>query len=232
MFAINKSSGFLIFVFFLALIAPQLPAQQFHRIKADYTIKYKDAIGNQVLQMGVVFYDINARKIVMKNGFPVKEILVQKDTTIFQIRNEQTINRITSYALADLSIYHLALTGELNNYGLNKAGYTLDTIKNDKGLILTTWLPPQNAKSILGKILVSTKQKQLFGIVFLDPKEMIIAKHLFRDYTNINGFEFPREVLVITYQDDKEIFNLTNYKNIVIDGTDNNEYYDYKIPAN
>jgi len=228
----GKIYAFLKMVAILAVIPLQINAQQFHRIKSDYSIKYKDAQGNQVLQMGVVFYDVNAKKIVMKNGFPVREILVQKDTVIYQIRNEQIINSVKSYALVDLSIYHLALTGELNNYGLKKSGFTLDTMKNDKGLVLSTWLPPKNVNNVLGRILVSTKDKQLFGIVFLDPNDKIIAKHLFRDYTNINGFDFPTEVLVITYVNDKEVFNLTKYSKIALNGTDNEAYYDYKIPSN
>ena len=232
MFSSFKISNFLFLIIVFTVVPFHLCAQQFHRIKADYSIKYKDAQGNEVLQMGVVFYDINTKKIVMKNGFPVREILVQKDSTIYQIRNEHLMSSSKSYALADLSIYHLALTGNLTNYGLNKAGFTLDTVKNDKGLILTTWLPPQNLKYILSKILLSTKEKQLFGIVYLNPNEKIIAKHLFRDYTNISGFDFPREVLVITYEGDKEVFNLTKYSKIVIDGTNNEEYYDYKIPSN
>jgi len=207
-------------------------AQQFHRIKSDYTIKYKDPKGNEILQKGVLFYDINSKKIVMKNGFPVREILVQTDTTIYQIRNEQILASTRTYAMVDLSIYHLALIGELNKYGLDKAGYTLDTVKRDKGLVLSTWLPPQNANKFLGRILVSSKEKQLFGIIFLDPEEKIIAKHFFRDYININGFEFPTEVLVITYENDKEIFNLTKFTNITINESGNEEYYNYKIPLN
>jgi len=232
MFLLTKISILTFIVVFFTFFSSKMNGQQFHRIKSDYSIKYKDSQGNQILQMGVVFYDINSKKIVMKNGFPVREILVQKDTTIYQIRNGQILASTRSYALVDFSIYHLALTGELNNFGLDKSGYTLDTVKRDKGLILTTWSPQKDAKDFLGRILVSTKEKQLFGIVFLDPKEKIIAKHLFRDYTNINGFEFPTEVLIITYSDDKENFNLTKFSKIIVDGTDNEEFYNYKIPSN
>jgi hypothetical protein len=207
-------------------------AQQFQRIKAEYSIKYKDPGGNEVLQMGMVFYDINSKKIVMKNGFPVREILVQSDTSIIQIRNDRKVASQKTYAMVELSIYHLALTGNLNNYGLDKAGYKLDTVKSDKGLILSTWSPPENAKDVLGRILVSTKEKQLFGIVFLDPREKIIAKHFYRDYTTINGFEFPSEVLIITYNNDKEIFHLSKFSKIVVNETGNEEFYNYKIPLN
>ena len=209
----------------------QLFSQQFYRIKTEYSIKYKDTKGNQVLQLGVTFYDSNVKTLVMKNGFPVREILAQKDTIIYQIRNEKLVGQSPAYSLVDLSIFHMALTGELNNFGLDKAGYHLENVKSDKGLILTTWSPPEEMKKYLGKVLVSTKEKQLFGIVFLDTNEKIVAKHLFRDYRNINGFVFPGEVLRMTYVDGEESYKKTNYSKIKINETGKDEdYYNYKIP--
>ncbi|MFN8257882.1 MAG: hypothetical protein U0W24_19450 [Bacteroidales bacterium] len=229
-----KFTSYLIYFLFLFVhgaFQNKSLAQQFHRIKADYSIKYKDPQGNQVLQMGVVFYDINSRKIVMKNGFPVREIVVLTDSSIYQIRNNSIFASQKTYSLSELSIFHMALTGSLSNFGLDKTGYQLDTVKNDKGLVLSSWLPPKNNLN-LGKILLSTKDKQLFGIVFLNPQDNIIAKHFFRDYTNIKGFDFPTEVLVVTYQDEKEVFHLTKYTNIELEDTKNDEYYNFKIPSN
>jgi hypothetical protein len=229
-----SSRKYLIFLFlyvYSGVIESNCPAQQFHRIKADYSIKYKDPTGNEVLQMGVVYYDMNSKKIVMKNGFPVREMIVQTDSTIYQIRSNNIFASQKTYSLVELSVFHLALTGSLSDFGLGKTGYKLDTVKNDKGLVLSSWSPPVN-KSNLGRILLSTKEKQLFGIVFLDTKDKIIAKHFFRDYTNIKGFEFPTEVLIVTYQDDREVYHLTKYSNIAVEETINDEYYNFKIPSN
>ena len=188
-------------------------SQQFNRIRAEYSVKYKDKTGNQMLRMGAAFYDTNTKMLVIKNGFPVREILAQKDTTIYQIRNEKLVGQSQAYALVDLSIFHMALMGELNNFGLDKAGYHLENVKSDKGLILTTWAPPEKAKKYLGKVLISTKEKQLYSVIFLDLTEKIIARHIFRDYKNVNGFVFPREVLRITYENYEETsYKLTTYK--------------------
>lgn len=207
-------------------------AQQFYRIRAEYSVKYKDTRGNQVLRMGATFYDINNKMLVIKNGFPIREIFAQKDTVIYHVRNERLVGQSKAYALTNLTIFHMALTGQLNNFGLDNAGYHLENVKSDKGLILTTWAPPEKAKSYLGKILVSTKEKQLYGIVFLDIHEKILAKHIFRDYKNVNGFEFPREILRITYEGGEEkTYKLTTYKNVRVNETGRDEqYYDYKIP--
>ena len=214
-------------------ITYQANAQQFHRIRSEYTVKYKDKNGNQVLRMGATFYDANSKILVIKNGFPVREILAQIDTTIYLIRNEKLVGQSKAYSLVNLSVFHIALTGKLNNFGLDEAGYHLENVKSDKGLIITTWAPPEEAKSYLGKVLVSTKEKQLYGIVFLDTNKKIVAKHIFRDYKNIDGFLFPREVLRITYNNGEETYKLTNYKNVRVNETGREEeYYNYKIPTN
>lgn len=224
---------FIKYVIIILLFAPlNIQAQPFYRLKADYTIKYKDDQGKSIMQMGVVYYDTNARVIVMKNGFPVREFIVQKDTSIFQIRNNYIHARSRAYAMVELSIFHLALKGELEDYGLKKSGYSLENVKEEKGLIVTSWLPPDHMKEFVGKIMVSLKDKHLFGIVFYDVKGNIVAKHFFRDYSNINGFVFPKEVLRIQMDGTKEKSFLTNYSKISVNGLGEDEMYNYKIPTN
>jgi hypothetical protein len=223
--------------FYLALALVTLipflsKSQQFFRIKTDYSVKYTDSKGNSILQMGVVYYDIHSKIIVMRNGYPTKEIIAQKDTSIYHIRNNFIHSREKAYAMVELSIFHLALTGQLEDYGLKKAGYMLDSIKSDKGLVITIWSLPESVKNTSGKIIVSIKDKKLFGIVFLDKNEKIIAKHFFRNYTNINGFDFTTEVLRVTYLDDFESSMLTTYSKILVNDTKDEEYYNYKIPDN
>ena len=216
----------------LTIVPVAVHSQQFFRIKTDYSVKYTDSKGTSSLQMGVTYYDVNNKIIVMRNGFPIREIIAQKDTSIYNIRNNFIHSRQKAYAPVELSIFHLALIGELEDYGLKKAGYILENVKEDKGLILTSWSPPDNMKAYSGKILISVKDKKLFGIVFLDTNEKIIAKHFFRNYANINGFSFPTEVLRITYLNDQEISMLTTYSKIVINDSNDNEYYNFKIPDN
>jgi len=225
---VNKR--FFITFILICLIAFYAQSQQFFRIKTDYSVKTVDTKGNSILQMGVVYYDVHSKLLVMKNGFPIREIIAQKDTSIYHIRNKFIHIREQAYAGVELTIFHLALIGQLEDYGLKKAGYNLESVKEDKGLIITTWTPPANFKSTTGKILISVKDKLLFGIVFLDSKDNIIAKHFFRKWTDINGFSFPAEILRLTYLGDEETSTLTSYSKIILNGEGEDEYYNFKIP--
>ena len=205
-------------------------AQTFHRFSADYTVKYNDKNGNAIMKMGRVYYDSKQKQIVIKNGFPVKEYIIHKDTSIYFIRVGNIVNQLNAISPTEFSIFHLALNGELLNYGLDKAGYTIGNIKKDKGLIIASWLPPEKYKFNLGKIIISTKNKKLYGIIFLDINEKIIGKHIFQKFINIDGFEFPTEVIRINYYSNYELYEKTTYKKFKINETGKDEYYNYVIP--
>ncbi len=221
-----------LFLFFLSVIFFQtsfkLGAQDFYRFKADYTIKINNPTGKPTMKMGTVFYDKNFKKIVIKNGFPVKENIVQSDTSTYFIRAGRVVKHISNRLPVEFSIFHLALNGNLANYGLDKAGYILEDVKRDKGLVIASWTPASN--NLQGKILIATKNKELYSIIFLDKNEEIISKHIFHKYTNIKGLGFPTEIVRIYYNSGKELYELSTYRNIKINETGNDEYYNYQIP--
>jgi len=205
-------------------------AQDFYRFKADYTIKIDNRKGKPIMKMGTVFYDKNQKKLVLKNGFPVKETLVYSDTVTYVLRVGKIFNQFTNLSPVEFSIFHLALNGNLSNYGLDKAGYSLEEVKRDKGLVIASWVPDNNFYGKLGKILIAVKDKELYSVLFLDLSEKIISKHIFHKYTNINGFVFPTEVVRIFYKDDEEFYEVSTYRNIKINETGNDEYYNIQIP--
>lgn len=204
-------------------------SQQFHRFSAEYTIKYNDKAGNPLMRMGKIFYDKNEKQIVIKNGFPVKEYIIHKDTSIYYIRVGNIVKHIGIIAPVEFSIFHLALNNELSNFGLDKAGYTIGAVKKEKGLVMTSWIPSKKHQQKLGEILISTKEKKLFGVIFMDLKGKMLSKHLFHKYVKINGFEFPSEIARINYIGNSEQYELTTYRKIKVNETGNDNFYKYPI---
>ena len=228
----NKNLLFFVllsFSFLFILAGNSLFAQEFYRFKADYSIKITDNTSKPVMKMGKLYYDKNVRKIVVKNGFPVKEMIVYSDTSVYFIRVGRIVKKMRNLAPVDLSIFHLAMNSNLMNYGLDKAGYVMEDLARDKGLVIVSWMPNNIFKDKLGKILTSTKGKQLYSVVFLDKNDKTISKHIFQKYVNINGFEFPSEVVRIFYDGDKERYEITSYRNIVLNEKGSDEFYNYQI---
>lgn len=221
----KMSFRLILLIFACNLTISNANAQHFYRIRADFSVKQKDISGKQMLRLGTVFYDLNNKTIVLKNSFPTNEVVAQQDSFSYILENGKLVNKFQSIVPVYFSIFHLSLSNKLENFGLDRMGYTMQEIKKEKGLVMSSWIPQDRLKKYVGKVLVSTKNKQLYAIVFLNPKGELIAKNFYRKYVNINGFVFPKEIVRIQYIGKKESYELTTYKNIILNEFNANEEF-------
>lgn len=220
-----------IFIYILIVILPKPNfGQFFFRMKADFSVKSKSIDGSGQLTMGKVYYDINSGKIIFQNKFPEKETWVMTDTLLLKISDNKITEKKTTPALTELSIFHLTLSGNLANYGLEKSFYTLEKVEKKEELVISTWIPPAAFSGLIGKILISNKNKKLHGIIFYNAEEKIISKQFFKNYLNVQGLEFPTEIIQILYIDNDESYQVTTYKNIVVNDTNEDNMYNYPVP--
>lgn len=228
-----QTTGKIILItFFLFLLTPSAKSQKFFRLKGDFTIKAKLADGKSQLTMGKFYYDRNFKKLVYLNHFPKKEIWVSKDTSVFHIVNNKVIDRQSAPPIAEFSMFHLVLNSQLSNYGFKNTSMVIEKVERQNDMVITTWALPPKAPKLFGKIKTSTKNNKLNGIVFLNLDDKVVKKQFFSEYKNINGLEFPHEVIDITYsKDNKENYQVTTYKNVQIDDLSEGNIYNYPIPG-
>ena len=96
-------------IFILSVFLNNISAQEFYRFSSEYSVKYKEKNGKEILKLGKVFYDLNEKQIIIKNGFPVREILVYNDTTVYKLRNDRVVSKDRIISPVEFSIFHLAL---------------------------------------------------------------------------------------------------------------------------
>jgi hypothetical protein len=219
-----------IFVLFVVFSLFNVQAQKFYRIKGDFSIKTKLYNGTSQLVIGKVYYDRNIKKLVYQNSFPAVETWVSFDTTVYCIVNNKVTKRITSPPLSQFSIFHLALTSQINNYGLKNTMFKIQKVEKQNSMVITTWLAPFQFSKIFGKVLISNVSNKLYGIVFLDQKGQVLRKQFFNNYQNISGLEFPLEIIDISYVNGKENYQVTTYKNIEVDKISEDNMYNYIVP--
>ncbi|MGR3811225.1 hypothetical protein [Jiulongibacter sp. NS-SX5] len=229
----------LIYILFFALaFANFASAQQFYRFKADVSVKDKLADGKYRLTMGKVYYDKIYKKIVYTLNFPEKETLVIQDTTLFTIdKAGLLVKRSKTVLMPEFTVFHLALTGKLSDYGLTsnkeeRSIYKIENVeKTDEG-ILTTWVPTDaKLRELFGDIKMLKKNRRLDAMIFYDKDGKMVSRQFFKKYTNVKGVEFPSEVTMISYgANGEKNIQRTTYKNIVTDQQDEDEIYRYRIP--
>jgi hypothetical protein len=214
----------LLFLTLTLLSTLNVQAQAYFRITADFTIKEQNISGDEFYK-GKVYYDKNIDQIIYDVTFPTPQKLVVADTQIFVIENETVKSSQYTPNTNQFSIFNLTLSGDLKNFGLNKTGYTVNSVEEADGMTIIEWVPPATMTEMLGKTVLSVKDGQLFGIALFKPDGKLAGKQFFKDYVVSGGLTFPSKIIQITYYNDEEFYKITTFKNIKIDDITNEEKY-------
>lgn len=212
------------------LLSGVTSGQQFYRIQADFTIKEKRVSGESQLLVGTVYYDRMINQVIYKFKFPKIESIVLHDTLYYKVVGNKITERQKSQIPSQSSIFNIALLGQLPNFGLKNSLYTVQGAVRSDDMVISTWLPSANMKKYMGKIVMSNKNKDLSGIVFYSPANEIVSKQFFKNYKNIGGLSFPTEITQISYTKTGNNYQVTTYKNIIINGKNDKGLYRF-IPT-
>ena len=222
---------YIILFIFVFISSSIVNSQIYSRVEANVSIKTKYDTGKGTLEMGKIYFDKNNKKLIYDFSFPNKETIAIFDTVISVVRKGVLIERQKIAPLLQSTMFSIILNGNLSNYGMkNNLFYKAIKVEKDKGLVITTWSMPGKTKK-LGDIMVSTKDKDLFGVVMFSPKGEIISKQIFSKYIVVAGLRFPTEITQVIYQDKKEIYQVTTFKNILVNNQKNENFYNYNLPV-
>ena len=132
--------------------------------------------------------------------------------------------------LLESTLFNIILEGQLQNYGLRGSLiYKVSKVEKDRDLVITTWTFTGKNK-MLGNIMVSTKGKDLHGVIFYSPKGEILSKQQFSQYIVVSGLRFPTEITQVIFKDKKQILQVTTFKNIVLNSIQNAKFYNFVLP--
>lgn len=199
--------------------------QSYFRLEAKVSIKNKEKNGMGSLMMGKVYYDIHQKKLVYDLTFPEKEVWVVRDSISKVYRNNLLYNTEKINPFVETTIFHKCLIGNLNDFGLKNSFYTIDNIERDQGLVITTWLPPDDMG--LGPILTSTQNNVLQGVIFKTQEGDVFNKQIYKEYITVSGLKIPTEIIQVITRDGSEIYQIVNLSEIKINSTSNERMYIY-----
>ncbi len=216
--------------FLLILLSLGLSAQNYYRIRVDMTVKKRYPDGKYTLNKGTIYYDNTTGKLVSDIWFPEKETYVMIDKMLYVIKDGKLINISQNPSPPETTIFALVLKNAIQYYGLENSGYQLTDVEEDNGLVISTWLPPENFRKYVGKILIANKDGLITGIIFYGVDDKVVSKQFFEEYKNISGIMFPTRMIQFFYDDQgNETIQKSEFKNIKIDEKGNDNYYDFPI---
>jgi hypothetical protein len=214
-----------IFFFFLSFGYAQFA----YRLKADILTKTRLPDSTFQISKGQIHYDQNIKKIVFDFTFPEKEKVVIFDTLMYSFRNDAFFQKSKSMLVPEQSFFQFILSGNMTNYGFDKSNFKIQGTEKTKDMIVTTWVPPDGLKKYISKVLVATKNKQLYSVTLLDAKDKVINRQILKNYKMINGMDIPHEVLVATYLESGSMYQIISLNNVVINEQGNNKNYDHDL---
>ncbi|PIE87571.1 MAG: hypothetical protein CSA01_00235 [Bacteroidetes bacterium] len=208
-------------------------AQDFYRLKADFVIKIKDYEGQLNLTKGQIFYDKNYKELIYDIDFPQKEKWVIKDTLIYRFdEDKKLVGKSGIPAINEFTIFHLALNANLKDFGLGNSIYRIVKVEKQGDLVLSYWSIPDHNIETLDHIILAKKNNRLESVVVMGDGQKILNQQFFRDYKTDKGFEFPHQVVQILYNDNQQkSYQVTEFKNIVVNDMQNDTKYHYKTSA-
>lgn len=228
------------FIFLSVLFSFQLSfGQEFFRLKADVSIKDKLSTGTYRLTVGKVYYDKPSLTLIYKLHFPQEETIIIKDTTLYRLDKKDSLLASQNVTIMnEFSIFHLSLSGKLADYGINSGKvtgiYKIEKVEKDaNGRVITTWkVVEKRLMKIIGKIKMANIDKKLDAIAFYDVSDKLLSQQFFKDYVNVKGVVFPRQVTQISYNSDgTQNIQQTTYKNILINENGEDTIYNHPIPV-
>lgn len=218
-----------IFLILFSSILFAANAQYNYRIKANILTKTRLPDSTFQISKGQIHYDQNIKKIIFDFTFPEKEKVVLFDTLMFRFRNDTLVEKNKNFLIPEQSFFHFILSGNLSNFGFDEANFEAKGIEKKKDLIITTWLPPESLEKFISKVLVASKNKQLYSITLMGPEGKILNRQILKDYHLINGVSIPYEVLIATYLDGSAMYQVITLDNVILNEVGNDENYNYEI---
>ena len=212
--------------FFQIVLGPLIFQSQksYSRIEAEVTIKEIDSTSR--ITTGKMNYDKNLGSMYYSIKYPSREVIVYTDTMIYKLSEGKVMQNQKSTNGLKFNIFNLVLNSQMEYYGLNSSSYELIKTKKDKDQIITTWEPKfKNKKYRSGKIIMSQKNKLIFGLVSFHPDGSIISKQFFEDYINVDGLMIPSKITQIALFKEKPEYKITTYKNIKVNNFEDSKYY-------
>ncbi len=113
------------------------------------------------------------------------------------------------------SVYKKILMDELNDFGLESAGFHISDISKVEDAIIYTWSPPL-LMSFISKVLSKESKGLLTGLIFMDEKGEPFNKTFYEDYISINNLDVPTRVKSHFITSETEVFKEVKFRNIEI----------------
>ncbi len=131
------------------------------------------------------------------------------------------------------SLLGFFLSNKLSDLGLGEMGFKITDTRFEDGLVISTYFPPNELLNFYSKVqLVHESYKPIY-IAWYGPKEKLIKKIYYYEYSSYPDFTLPLKVVEIGYAANGDsVINKMTYSQVKTGVNANSSFFNFKIPVN
>ena len=182
-----------------------------------------------------LYYD-NNKKILTKYYHSQKSFILISNSlgeikTYYPSNNEVSFNQVRELSSKRNLIYYFA-NNQTDNLGLTEEGFTLSSNTIDNQYDVTIWKAPLTLKGIAAVKIVFENRLPIYS-EYQSNKAKVFKKIFYTNYKDFNSFRLPLKIIEISYLPSGDsIVTRTQFSNVRVSETADNEYFNFKIPEN
>lgn len=179
----------------LALLTASLAAtaQAPKRLSAHFSLKHISATGEESLTIGNLYYDMRHGQLIYRVQFPDTHTVVVEADSTYVLRDSTVVSASKTLQAPNATVFHMALIGQLNSYGLAaNPSYSLTEQTREGDCIISTWEPQRPPGQ---RMALLHCERQLRAVLTYNTEGEVATRQQFSSYTTHLGTAMPREVL-------------------------------------
>lgn len=201
----------------------------------SFRLESKNVANGKVMTVKAdVYYRYGEGKMITHYIFPVDYVIITNRKGEAQVYNtkENTVAIKRAYVFStDIDVMNLFLSERYADMGLKDMGYQLVNTKNDKGFVVTTWLPLKKADDSKQKIEMAHNSALPAYMAMYDDKGEISKKAYYTNYQMQGQYMAPARITEISYINGKDsVVTRKEYTNFVMNPDPNSGYMNFTIP--
>lgn len=200
-----------------------MESQQLHKgkvvtIKADVYFKYIEGVMIVHYTHPYNYVLVTNLKGEIKAYYPDKNEVYTDQNAFFSSQND---------------VLYAFLSNNSSDLGMRELGFLMKESKNEKGLMINTWIPKAQSAGKITKIEMALENYQPIFTSYVDAKGKTQKKMYYSNYYKGNGISFPQRIVSIDYLPKNDsIVNRKVYTSVLFDRQAVGSYFDFVVPAN
>lgn len=141
----------------------------------------------------------------------------------------QTMNNLLS---SQNNPIYFFMSGNTEDMGLKKMGYTLKETKIDDGLLVSYFQKPASINEEFSMVELVHKGRNPVFLGYLDDYDKYVKKVFYYDFKDFQGFSMPQSITEIEYFESDSSIAKTTFDTFQFNNSSDKEILDFQVPEN